>query len=66
MLTGGVFHSTGGDDRDDVKFTPVKVAPRTWQFTLGMETLGEEYGILPPGIGNVANGGKIAVHLRHP
>jgi hypothetical protein len=58
-LTGGVFHSTGGADRDEVPFKPVKTAPHTYQFTLGMETPGAEYGILPPGTGNVTNGGKI-------
>ncbi len=59
VRTGGVFHSTGGADRDEVAFTPKKVAPRTWEFTLGTETPGAEYGILPPGTGNVTNGGKI-------
>ena len=59
VLTGGVFHSTGGADRDDVPFKPVKTAPHTYQFTLGMDTPGAEYGILPPGTGNVTNGGKI-------
>jgi hypothetical protein len=59
ILTGGVFHQTGGADRDEVPFKPVKTAPRTYQFTLGMDTPGAEYGILPPGTGNVTNGGKI-------
>ena len=59
VLTGGVFHSTGGAQRDDVQFAPVKVGPRTWTFTLGQDTPGAEYGILPPGTGNVTNGGKI-------
>jgi hypothetical protein len=59
VLTGGVIHSTGGAQRDDVAFTPVKIAPRTWTFTLGPDTPGAEYGILPPGTGNVTNGGKI-------
>ncbi len=58
-LTGGVIHSTGGAQRDDVVFTPVKTAPRTWTFTLSRDTPGAEYGILPPGTGNVTNGGKI-------
>jgi hypothetical protein len=58
-LTGGVIHSTGGAQRDEVPFTPVKIAPRTWTFTLGQDTPGAEYGILPPGTGNVTNGGKI-------
>jgi hypothetical protein len=59
VLTGGVFHSTGGADRDEVKFTPVKTAPRTYQFTIDRTVAGGEYGILPPGTGNVTNGGKI-------
>jgi hypothetical protein len=59
VLTGGVIHSTGGAKRDDVPFTLTKIAPRTWTFTLGQDTPGAEYGILPPGTGNVTNGGKI-------
>ncbi len=59
VLTGGVFHSTGGADRDEVKFSPVKTAPHTYQFTVNKDTGGGEYGILPPGTGNVTNGGKI-------
>jgi len=59
VLTGGVIHSTGGAQRDEVPFTPVKIAPRTWTFTVGRDTPGAEYGILPPGTGNVTNGGKI-------
>jgi len=59
VLTGGVFHSTGGADRDEVKFNPVKTAPHTYQFTVDQSTGGGEYGILPPGTGNVTNGGKI-------
>jgi len=59
VLTGGVIHSTGGAMRDDVAFSPQKIAARTWTFTLGRDTPGAEYGILPPGTGNVTNGGKI-------
>jgi len=59
IKTGGVFHSTSGDDRDRIAFTPHKVAPHAWEFTLGMDTPGAEYGILPPGTASVANGGKI-------
>jgi hypothetical protein len=58
-LTGGIIHSTGGAQRDEVAFTPVKIAPHTWTFKLGPDTPGAEYGILPPGTGNVTNGGKI-------
>jgi hypothetical protein len=59
VLTGGVFHSTGGADRDEVKFNPIKTAPHTYQFTVDQSAGGGEYGILPPGTGNVTNGGKI-------
>jgi len=59
VLIGGVFHSIGGADRDEVKFNPVKTAPHTYQFTVEKDTGGGEYGILPPGTGNVTNGGKI-------
>jgi hypothetical protein len=59
VLTGGVFHSTGGADRDEVKFNPIKTAPHTYQFTVDHTVGGGEYGILPPGTGNVTNGGKI-------
>lgn len=59
VLTGGVIHSTGGAQRDDVAITTTKVGPRAWTFHLDADTPGAEYGILPPGTGNVTNGGKI-------
>ena len=59
VLTGGVIHSTGGAQRDDVAVTMTKAGPRAWTFRLGSDTPGAEYGILPPGTGNVTNGGKI-------
>src|SRR5260370_40827843 len=59
VLTGGVFHSTGGADRDEVKFTPVKTAPRTYQLTVDQSVGGGEYGILPPGTRNLTNRRKI-------
>ena len=59
ILTGGVFHSTGGADRDEVKFNPVRTAPRTYQFTVDKNVGGGEFGILPAGSGNVTNGGKV-------
>ncbi len=58
-LTGGIIHSTGGAQRDEVEFKPRKIAPHTYTFTVGREMPGAEYGILPPGTGNVTNGGKI-------
>ncbi len=59
VLTGGVIHSTGGAQRDDVPITLTKAGPRAWTFRLATDTPGAEYGILPPGTGNVTNGGKI-------
>ncbi len=59
VLTGGVIHSTGGAQRDDVPISTTKVGPRAWTFRLASDTPGAEYGILPPGTGNVTNGGKI-------
>jgi hypothetical protein len=59
ILTGGVFHSSGGADRDEVPFKPVRTALRTYEFTVGDSVAGGEFGILPPGTGNVTNGGKI-------
>jgi len=58
-LTGGVFHSTGGANRDEVDFKATRLAPRTYTFTIDHAVGGGEYGILPPGTGNVTNGGKI-------
>lgn len=58
-LTGGVFHSTGGAERDEVPFHATKTAPRTYTFTIDPSVGGGEFGILPPGTGNVTNGGKI-------
>jgi len=59
VKTGGVFHSNVGDDRDRVEFHPHKVAPHTWEFTIGTDVPGAEYGILPPGTTSPAHGGKI-------
>jgi hypothetical protein len=58
-ITWGVFHSTGGAQRDEVSYHPTKAGPRTWRFTVDASVGGGEYGILPPGTGNVTNGGKI-------
>ena len=58
-LTGGVFHSSGGADRDEVPFAPTRTAPRTYRFTVERKIGGGEFGLLPPGTGNVTNGGKI-------
>jgi len=59
IFTGGVIHSSDAGSRDEVPFKAVRTAPHTYQFTLGPDTYGAEYGILPPGSGNIRNGGKI-------
>lgn len=58
-MTGGVFHSHGGAERDEVPFHPTKIAPRTYTFTIDQKVGGGEYGILPPGTGNATNSGRI-------
>ena len=60
--TGGVFHSSTGATRDDLEFTPTKIAPRMYTFLLDDKEGKGEYGILPPGAissANAASGGKI-------
>ena len=60
--TGGVIHSSTGATRDNVEFTPIKIAPRMYQISLPTSATTGEYGILPPGAitsTNAASGGKI-------
>jgi hypothetical protein len=60
--TGGVFHSSSGPVRDEVAFTPKKLAAHVYQFTLGADAAKGEYGILPPGSlggGGLGSAGKI-------
>ncbi len=59
IFTGGIIHSSDAGNRDEVPFKAKRIAPRTYQFTLGADIYGAEYGILPPGSGNIRNGGKI-------
>lgn len=61
-LSGGVFHSQSGTQRDEVDYTPKRIAPRTYTFTIPANTEKGEYGILPPGSANqrgFADTGKI-------
>lgn len=60
--TGGVFHNSTGATRDDIAFTPTKIATRMYQITLPADAAKGEYGILPPGAvssANAGSGGKI-------
>jgi hypothetical protein len=58
-MTGGVFHSHGGAERDEVAFHPNRIGPRTYTFTIDRSVGGGEFGILPPGTGNATNSGRV-------
>ena len=51
-VTGGVYHSSGGAEKNAVKFDFQKIAPRTYKVILAGLKKGE-YGFLPPGAGSV-------------
>jgi hypothetical protein len=51
-VTGGVFHASGGAQRDTVDFQAKRVAPRTYIVTLSQPLAPGEYGFLPPGTMN--------------
>jgi len=60
--TGGVIHSSGGAQRDEVEFEGKKIAPRMYEVILGPDVKTGEYGFLPPGAvssSNMASSGKI-------
>lgn len=61
-MTGGVFHSSTGGQRDNIDFTTTKLGPRRYTFTLDKDIVPAEYGLLPPGTqstSNAVNAGKI-------
>jgi len=61
-VTGGVFHSSSGAQRDDIEFTPVKTSSRHYTITIPATASKGDYGVLPPGSytsTNAASGGKI-------
>ena len=51
-VTGGVYHSSGGADKNAIKFDFQKIASRTYKVVLTGLKKGE-YGFLPPGAGSV-------------
>jgi len=55
-VTGGVYHSSGGLEKDAIKFDFQKIAPRTFKIVLAGLKKGE-YGLLPPGSGSVGGMG---------
>ena len=48
VMTGGVFHSSSGADRDEVEFHATKAGQHAWRFTIDRNVGGGEFGILPP------------------
>jgi hypothetical protein len=55
-VTGGVYHSSSGLEKDAIKFDFQKIAPRTYKIALAALKKGE-YGFLPPGSGSVGGTG---------
>jgi hypothetical protein len=55
-VTGGVYHSSSGLEKDAIKFDFQKIAPRTYKIALAGLKKGE-YGFLPPGAGSVGGTG---------
>jgi hypothetical protein len=61
-LTAGILHSESGSARDEVEFHPKKIAPQMYTFTVPVDIIKGEYGVLPPGASNqrgFADTGKI-------
>jgi hypothetical protein len=48
-VTGGVFHVSGGAQRDLLPVENKKVASRTYELLLSPKLAAGEYGVLPPG-----------------
>lgn len=47
-VTGGVFHQSGGSNRDLVPFGPTEIAPR--RYTISLSGLSDgQYALMPPG-----------------
>ena len=55
-ITGGVYHSSGGAEKNAQAFDFEKIASRTYRLKLGVLKHGE-YGFLPPGGGSVGGMG---------
>lgn len=61
-VTGGVIHSSGGAQRDEVNFEGKKLAPRMYEIVLGDDVKAGDFGFLPPGAmtsSNMASSGKM-------
>jgi len=61
-VTGGVIHSSGRAQRDEVNFEEKKIAPRMYEIVLGNDVKTDDFGFLPPGAmssSNMASSGKM-------
>jgi hypothetical protein len=61
-LTGGLLHETAGPGRNELVFTPKKIGPRLYTYTIPIDIEKGEYGVLPPGSANtqgIAGNSKI-------
>ncbi len=61
-VTGGVVHSSGGAQRDEMEYDSKKIAPRMYEIVLPSTLAKGEYGFLPPGAtssSNMASSGKM-------
>lgn len=57
-MTGGVFHSSGGDTRDAVAFQQTRIAKQTYRITLPDNLPPGEYAFLAPGLTNSTAAGS--------
>ncbi|MGA7887568.1 MAG: hypothetical protein WCA44_17655 [Acidobacteriaceae bacterium] len=57
-MTGGVFHSSGGDTRDAVAFQQTRIAKRTYKISLPDNLPPGEYAFLAPGLTNSTASGS--------
>jgi hypothetical protein len=58
-ITGGIFHASGGSDRDILDFEHRKIARRTFIVVLPASLRDGNYGLLPPG----ASGSRTATSI---
>jgi hypothetical protein len=56
--TGGVFHSSGGETRDNVEFQQERIAKHIYQITLPTTMTPGEYAFIAPGLTNSSASGS--------
>jgi len=59
-MTGGVYHASGGAERNALAFSPEKISSRVWRIQFDHLENGE-YGFLPPGFSamSISASGKL-------